>query len=531
MTQLPAGFVLDPPSSGLPPGFQLEAPAPQAAQVPAPSWSEVPGQAVRNALPSFGHMIGGLYEAVTSPVQTAKSALDIAAGGLRAAVPEGVRNFIDRLDANPEAQQRIAQMASAAGGMIKERYGSEENIRRTLATDPVGVAGDLSMLFSGGGTLAARAPGVVGQVGGVVARVGSTIDPLLAAGRGAAKAGELGGKVLANALGVTTGTSGAAVGEAARAGLAGGERGEKFLEQMRRNAPVADIIETAQRGVEGLRAERQAAYKKGMAGVSADPTILDFTNIDSAISNALNKVQFKGLTVNQTGFDKLNEMASAIAEWKMQNPADFHTPIGMDALKQRLGAIAETIPYTERRAVAVGSEIYNAVKAEIAKQAPGYAKTMKDYEQASELLREIERTLSLNPQAQIDTSIRKLQSVLRNNVQSAYGQREMLARALEKGGAKNLFPQMAGQMMSAIPPRELYAKTLLTALLGGGALAPKLLAGIPLTSPRLVGEAAYGAGAGARYAQALGRLPFVPPAGPLARGGAAVQRYQQEQSP
>jgi hypothetical protein len=54
--------------------------------------------------------------------------------------------------------------------------------------------------------------------------------------------------------------------------------------------------------------------------------------------------------------------------------------------------------------------VVNVVKAQVVEQAPGYAKTMKNYEKASNLIREIEGTLSLNPKARIDTALRKLQS-------------------------------------------------------------------------------------------------------------------------
>lgn len=54
---------------------------------------------------------------------------------------------------------------------------------------------------------------------------------------------------------------------------------------------------------------------------------------------------------------------------------------------------------------------------------------MKNYENASNLIREIEKTLSLNPKASIDTALRKLQSVMRDNVNTNYGKRGDLVGA------------------------------------------------------------------------------------------------------
>lgn len=122
------------------------------------SWTEVPGEALGNIPSSAANLAKGLYQAVTSPVQTVSGAMDVAAGGLQNALPKSVVNFVNQFETNPEAGQRAVQAANAAGGMVKERYGSMDAIKNTLATDPVGAAGDLSLLFSGGAGVAARTP-------------------------------------------------------------------------------------------------------------------------------------------------------------------------------------------------------------------------------------------------------------------------------------------------------------------------------------------------------------------------------------
>ena len=122
------------------------------------SWMDVPGEALGNIPSSAANLAKGLYQAVTNPFETVSGAMDVAAGGLQNALPKSVVNFVNQFETNPEAAQRAIQAANAAGGMVKERYGSADAIKNTLATDPVGAAGDLSLLLSGGASVAARTP-------------------------------------------------------------------------------------------------------------------------------------------------------------------------------------------------------------------------------------------------------------------------------------------------------------------------------------------------------------------------------------
>ena len=146
--------------------------APTAApRPPRKSWKDAPAveddrsllgtasEAVQN-LPTSALAFGkSLVEAVTSPVETAKTLLDLGAGAARAAAPAPVRDFIDQFEFNPEARARAVETAQQVGGAYRQRYGSEQAILRTIATDPVGAAADLSTIFTlgAGGTRAAAA--------------------------------------------------------------------------------------------------------------------------------------------------------------------------------------------------------------------------------------------------------------------------------------------------------------------------------------------------------------------------------------
>ena len=123
---------------------------------PPPSMSlmDVGAQAVQNIPGSAVQFGKGLYEAVTSPVKTVGSLLDIAAGGIDAALPEPVLNFMNNIYANPAATQRAANAAKQFGGVYAQRYGSVDALKRTIAEDPVGAVADLSMVFTGGAGMA-----------------------------------------------------------------------------------------------------------------------------------------------------------------------------------------------------------------------------------------------------------------------------------------------------------------------------------------------------------------------------------------
>jgi hypothetical protein len=124
-------------------------------------WSDVPGQALTNLPKSAGQFVGGIYEAVTSPIETAKTIGMAAAGGLKNILPKSVTDFITSISSEPGKIDEAVAIADAIGGIYKDRYGSVEGLKKTLATDPVGAAADLSTILSGG----AGAAGVAGLTG------------------------------------------------------------------------------------------------------------------------------------------------------------------------------------------------------------------------------------------------------------------------------------------------------------------------------------------------------------------------------
>jgi hypothetical protein len=461
---------------------------PAQAQPKQMSWSEVPLQAAKNLPSSLGGVAKGIYETVAHPLDTARNIVDIGAGALQNVLPE---RLVQAVGEEPISRQK----AGAVGQFYKQRYGSEEGLKQALATDPAGVAADVSTVLTGGGALASKVPGLA-KVGGAITKAGQAVDPLVAALRTGGKAVDLGSSLAKKGLGMTTGVGEEAIGQAYKAGQTGGSRGATFLENLRGDANMTDVLDTAKANLQEMGRQKQSEYRANMANIKADKSILDLSGIDEAANKASQIGTYKGQVTNPKAAEALQEARAAIDEWKALDPAEFHTPEGLDALKQRIGGVLESIPFEQKQARTAVGDVYNAIKGEIVKQAPEYSKAMKQYSDASEQIKEIESALSLRNKSAADTSMRKLQSLMRNNANTNYGYRTNLAQQLEQAGGREMMPALAGQALNQWTPRGLQR-----AAAGPGALlaygaggAPLAAAELAASSPRLAGEAAYKSG-------------------------------------
>jgi hypothetical protein len=244
-----------------------------------------------------------------------------------------------------------------------------------------------------------------------------------------------------------------------------------------------------------------------MVDISKDKTQLNFDDIDKALADARSQITYKGQIKNADAYKHLQDINDTIQNWKKLDPEQYHSAEGLDALKQKIGALNEAIPYTQENANRVGGNIYNSVKDTISKQAPTYANVMSDYSEASDTLKEIERALSLGNRASADTALRKLQSLTRNNVNTNYGNRLSLAQQLEEEGGKPFINALAGQALSSPTARGIAGGLETATGIAGTFLNPAFLFALPLQTPRLVGEGAYAAGKIANKAQKYGVNP------------------------
>jgi hypothetical protein len=461
-----------------------------------------------------------------SPVKTARSLVDLGAGAIQNALPESLVNAIG-------ADKPSQEMASKVGQFYKDRYGSMPGFKEALATDPAGVAADAASVLTGGGAVAARVPGMSRLAEGLK-RSASAVDPLANVARGAGAITRGVGSTAAALLGNTTGAGSEAIKQAYGAGRAGGSKATEFADNMRGNVPMEDVLGAAKSNLLAMKQIKSAEYNKNMSSVKESQSILDFGGINKALANAKDKVMFRGQVKNQEAAEALSTIQKTLDDWNKLDPAQYHTPEGMDALKQKVGGIVEKIPFETKTAKMVGGDIVNAIKSEITKQAPEYSKAMKDYHAASDQITEMERALSLGNKASKDTAMRKLQSVMRNNVNTNYGNRQALAKQLEEMGGREIMPALAGQSLNSGTPRGLQSLGTTGAIGATAAFGNPLALGlIPLQSPRLVGEASLAAGrvagAGRAGADALQRIPGVNKIDPRILANALYQMQQPKE--
>jgi hypothetical protein len=145
--------------AGKPVEYDPFAPQPKAVDIDpfAPtkrSWKDVAGESFVNIPKSAAALATNIYDVVTDPLQAVRGMGQMVVGGTEKLMGEPYFES----DSAKAARMQGMEAFSAAGDYFKNRAGSEEAIKNTLATDPVGAAADLSLLFTGGGAVAARTP-------------------------------------------------------------------------------------------------------------------------------------------------------------------------------------------------------------------------------------------------------------------------------------------------------------------------------------------------------------------------------------
>ena len=454
------------------------------------------GTGAMNLIPSTGRLLKGAYESVRHPIDTVNTLADLGAGGIYKALPQSFQEQLDKADVAlvgqdkaQETKKRSLDLATALGQDYAKKYGSYEGFKRAFAEDPASILADASTVLTGGG--AALKAGNLTKAADVVNQAAKVTNPLYLGAKAVQGVASVPSSLTKGTLGVTTGVGKAPIEEAIKAGEANVLSGTTTFAENMRNPARSDAVDIARQALDSIRQAKNQQYRGGMVDISKDKSILSFDDIDLAKLNTEGIGTYKGKVINERAANAMNEVKSAINEWKNADPTEFHTPEGMDKLKQKVGGILESLPYEQGTARTAVQNMYNSIKGTISKQAPTYSKVMSEYGEASDLIKEIEKSLSLGKKASADTAMRKLQSIMRNNVTSNYGQRVGAAEELINAGATELKPALAGQSMSAMLPRGLGGQIETY----GGLLAalsnPSVLMAAPLASPRIMGEMLY----------------------------------------
>jgi hypothetical protein len=468
---------------------------PRRAEADLSAWGVVT-QAAANFPESLAQLGSDIVQPFLDPVKTATSLYQLGSGIYQLAVPGE--------HPNEEVARRVGQY-------FAERYGGLENIKRTIAADPAGFLADLSLLASGGIGAVAKAGKVAGvagaatKVGERAGRAAQLLDPTIALAAGVTKGG---GAVLSGGLGTLSGVGSRAVQTAFGAGLTGGEKAKAFLSQLRGKRPITDLVDAAKEALGSLKSERQVAYTARMEKLGQDATPLGFGEIDDVLADMATEGKFKEIPIRGSKPAKtLEEIAEIIENFRGRDPSEYHTAIAFDSMKKAIGEVRDAINIADNPAAwNLANKVYGSVRRTIVNQDPSYAKAMKEYEEATDLIIDIEKTFNLpsnrGRRSAVDTQVRKLASIMNDNVNTAYGRRVELAERLSDArGGGTLMDLAAGAQLAPLRGRGLANVSSAAILAGGATVNPWLLAAYPATVPRVVGEAAYAAG---RTAPSLG---------------------------
>ena len=430
---------------------------------------------------------------IHSPVQTAKGLYSLGKGLIELAIP---------------GEQPDEATARAVGKFIVDRYYGWDNIKNTLATDPVGIVSDVAGLFTGGAALGAKVGGKAGQLASKVGTVAKAIDPATLAARGV-------GKVLNPRTNPGLKTLMKAGVKPTIGQILGGPLG-KMEEKLTSVPVVGDVIARARQRAAGDLT--RAAFNRALnpIGKSADKLPVNrqgLAQVSDALSSAYNKlldnVSFKidnqfmdnittvidnaSPVLTKEELSKLNNIVSSKVIGRLVDEADAVTGATLKAVQSELRDLSSTFKKRggpgEVEIGKVLSSVHDAVNQSLIRHNPGQAKTLKAIDTGYANYVRLRKAFSmagtksegLTPAA-LDAAVRNIdQSVGKGD--AARGR--ALMQDLSESGVEILGPKVPdsgtfGRAAAAGIPAWLAA---------GGAIEPTtLMAGIAGASPYLPGS-------------------------------------------
>jgi hypothetical protein len=456
-------------------------------------WSEAATEAVKNVPQSAYH---NFVEPIVNYEQTLQGLKQVGKGLYSKA--EGA--FVDQ-DQAKKAEDEAA--INALKQNYIDTYGSLEKFQQEFRKDPLRILSDASMLLTGGGSMAARLPGVVGKAGEAVATVGKAVDPIMAA----AQVPKVAGKAITSALNVpATVQSGSAFGSLQKAYEAGVSKDPIFWDHYSGKADANALIDKVSGAIDNVAKKRSADYIAGMDprkatdGLSYQPVLDEIANARGAQSRGIGS--FYGQTTNRAAQDVLDNIENTVNTWMSKpNGTPFHTLEGFDALKRTIGDYRRDVRGNPE-ATKVVDNAYNAVKEAIVKVDPKYADIMDQYAEASQKLNDLK---SLERGKSSETKINKILKTYRS------GDKGNLLSDLYKHDPE-LISAIAGHDLSPLFPQGLRGILTSAPFYGGFAALGNVahLPGLAMSSPKLMGGFNYGLGriAGAP-ARGVENLPYL----------------------
>lgn len=296
------------------------------------------------------------------------------------------------------------------------------------------------------------------------------------------------GKGLKNVAGFITGTGADSVEQAYKAGQKGSQT---FLENMRGKVSPESVVGTARKELQNMVSANNDLYRANMAKAFDDTTKLNVKKVSDKLKELVNQETLGG-EIPLSGDEKrvLEETNKLLRPAFKSRVAQ--TTQGLDKIRRKVADIKTDFGSNAHR---LKKAMENIIKDTISEQRPEYRKGLETFAKNKAEIQEIANTFGLGEGKRLDTALRKLQSVGRNNVQTNYGYRNELLNNLDYSG--NIADALAGQNFNAILPRGVTARGI--AGYAGLTLNPIAV----LTSPRLIGETGYKLGKVSKRAKEL----------------------------
>ena len=485
MAQTQPSFTIGTQPQSPEPDFVIGEPITSSTPQPKRNYSlaEIPLQAAISAPSDVAGIAKGMYTALKPEniPATLGGLGDVLAGGTRAAakavLPERVFNYIESFDA-PETTQRISQAASTAGQDLAERYGGYEEIKRSLAERPVSSAMDLATILTGGGGLAARAPGIAGKIGQTAVKAGQMIDPMT----GLVKAASKLPTVTAIPFWWKTGASFKSLEDAARAGMEGNP---VFMNHLRGVSTAEDMINSVDDAVRTISKNASDKYVQSMGKMSEGP--LSFDKIDDAYNKAYGEARSLDKVKDLSMAQGIDEVKAEIDRWKNQSHPLANNIQDMDALKQRIDEIIGNYRGDSRTQKILG-EIRKSVFDTIAAKDSKYATTMEEYSKYAKEIKELRKELfaGAGDRKTMASRVRKIIAA-----QSKAEKQGLLDKIAEIN--PDIPFMVAGQELAAGLPYGMRGYLSNMASFGAAGI-PGLIAGAAASSPKIAGATQYGIG-------------------------------------
>ncbi|MEA1876691.1 MAG: hypothetical protein U9N86_07490, partial [Bacteroidota bacterium] len=421
-----------------------------------------------NVLNEFG-------KALMHPMATANTIGEVVLGGVEKLIP-----------GEQQAEQTFDMLIEG----FKDKYGSLEQLNHTIANDPASVLLDISALMTSGGTLLTKVPQTAAY-GDAMLQAGKTIDPILATAKASGKMVKGGKDIVQSTLGTLTGEGTQAM-KIASKGEGITTESSPYLQGLRKEIPVEKVVGTMVEGLRKIKDTRSKTYRVELSKIKQNKASIDTTPIKEHLDDLMSennynisitdkgKLDFSRSSIQRSERTKIQEIFNDVKSWGSKQ--GDNTVIGLDTLKKKLDNFYSENANTR----AFVTSMRNKVKDTIAEKVPEYAKMTENYKKTTDLINELEKSLSLGGKTSMTTTLKKIISVGRDD----FDFRKNLVKELENITGESIMDQITGISMQDVIPERLFGR-----IAAGGTLGvvttganPWILTVAAATSPKVMGE-------------------------------------------